>query len=53
MRYSNRAAFRDQVNFLRRQFLQDGGGVTNLTADEWLQRRSDFLKRHPGRRASP
>src|SRR5262245_43641876 len=24
MRYSNRAAFRDQVNFLRRQFLQDG-----------------------------
>src|SRR5438445_4814526 len=25
MRYSNRGAFRDQVNFLRRQFLQDGG----------------------------
>src|SRR6516165_6886040 len=25
MRHSNRAAFRDQVNFLRRQFLQDGG----------------------------
>src|SRR5256714_9644215 len=24
MRHSNRAAFRDQVNFLRRQFLQDG-----------------------------
>src|SRR5579871_519481 len=25
MRHSNRAAFREQVNFLRRQFLQDGG----------------------------
>jgi Transposase DDE domain len=25
MRYSHRGAFRDQVNFLRRQFLQDGG----------------------------
>jgi hypothetical protein len=25
MRHSNRGAFRDQVNFLRRQFLQDGG----------------------------
>src|SRR4051794_1108034 len=25
MRPSNRGAFRDQVNFLRRQFLQDGG----------------------------
>src|SRR5579885_318849 len=25
MRLSNRGAFRDQVNFLRRQFLQDGG----------------------------
>ncbi len=25
MRHSNRSAFRDQVNFLRRQFLQDGG----------------------------
>src|SRR5262245_58686280 len=24
MRYSNRRAFRDQLNFLRRQFLQDG-----------------------------
>src|SRR5437899_1590112 len=24
MRHSNRGAFRDQVNFLRRQFLQDG-----------------------------
>src|SRR5262249_10331954 len=24
MRYSNRGALRDQVNFLRRQFLQDG-----------------------------
>jgi hypothetical protein len=24
MRYSNRAAFRARVNFLRRQFLQDG-----------------------------
>ena len=25
MRHSNRGAFRDQVNFLRRQFLQGGG----------------------------
>jgi hypothetical protein len=25
MRHSNRGAFRDQVNFLRQQFLQDGG----------------------------
>src|SRR6187549_3476960 len=25
MRYSHRGAFRDQVNVLRRQFLQDGG----------------------------
>ena len=25
MRHSNRGAFRDQLNFLRRQFLQDGG----------------------------
>ena len=25
MCHSNRAAFREQVNFLRRQFLQDGG----------------------------
>src|SRR5437763_777772 len=25
MRHSNRGAFQDQVNFLRRQFLQDGG----------------------------
>jgi hypothetical protein len=25
MRHSHRSAFRDQVNFLRRQFLQDGG----------------------------
>src|ERR1051326_1620988 len=25
MRHSKRTAFRDQVNFLRRQFLQDGG----------------------------
>src|SRR5688572_193473 len=25
MRHSNRGAARDQVNFLRRQFLQDGG----------------------------
>src|SRR5262245_47425817 len=35
MRYSNRAAFRDQVNFLRRQFLQDGDlPFTNVLTEE-------------------
>lgn len=27
--------------------VQDGGGVTNLTGEEWLQRWRDFRKRHP------
>src|SRR5689334_23901967 len=35
MRHSNRAAFRDQVNFLRRQFLQDGDlPFTNVLTEE-------------------
>src|SRR5262249_47117905 len=35
MLHSNRAAFRDQVNFLRRQFLQDGDlPFTNVLTGE-------------------
>src|SRR5262245_49726578 len=35
MRYSNRGPFRDQVNFLRRQFLQDGElPFTNVLTEE-------------------
>jgi hypothetical protein len=35
MRYSNRGAFRDQLNFLRRQFLQDGDlPFTNVLTEE-------------------
>lgn len=35
MRPANRGAFRDQVNFLRRQFLQDGGlPFTNVLTEE-------------------
>jgi len=35
MRHSNRGAFRDQVNFLRRQFLQDGDlPFTNVLTEE-------------------
>jgi hypothetical protein len=30
------------------QRIEDGGGVTNLTAEEWLQRWRDFRRRHPG-----
>ena len=29
------------------QRVEAGGGVTNLTADEWLQRWRDFRERHP------
>jgi WD40 repeat protein len=29
------------------QRIEDGGGVTNLTADEWLKRWRDFRRRHP------
>jgi hypothetical protein len=29
------------------QRVQEGGGVTNLTAEEWLQRWRDFRRRHP------
>jgi WD40 repeat protein/serine/threonine protein kinase len=29
------------------QRVADGGGVTNLTADEWLERWRDFRRRHP------
>lgn len=37
MRYSNRGPFRDQVNFLRRQFLQDGDlPFTNILTEELL-----------------
>jgi hypothetical protein len=39
MRYSNRGAFRDQVNFLRRQFLQDGDlPFTNVLTEEVIAR---------------
>ena len=35
MRYSNRRAFREQLNFLRRQFLQDGDlPFTNILTEE-------------------
>src|SRR3954468_14557561 len=35
MRHSNRGAFRDQLNFLRRQFLQDGDlPFTNVLTEE-------------------
>jgi WD40 repeat protein len=30
------------------QRIEDSGGVTNLTADEWLERWRDFRSRHPG-----
>jgi hypothetical protein len=30
------------------QRIEDGGGVTNLTADEWPQRWRDFRRRRPG-----
>jgi WD40 repeat protein/serine/threonine protein kinase len=30
------------------QQVADGGGVTNLTAEEWLERWRDFRRRHPG-----
>jgi hypothetical protein len=37
MRPSTRGAFRDQVNFLRRQFLQDGGlPFTDVLAEELI-----------------
>jgi hypothetical protein len=37
MRHSNRAAFRDQVNFLRRQFLQDGDlPFTNVLTEKFI-----------------
>jgi hypothetical protein len=29
------------------QRIEDGGGVTNLTAEEWLERWRDFRQRHP------
>jgi hypothetical protein len=29
------------------QRVEAGGGVTNLTAEEWLQRWRDFRQRHP------
>jgi WD40 repeat protein len=35
------------------QRVEDGGGVTNLTADEWLERWRGFRSRHPGRLAGP
>jgi WD40 repeat protein len=35
------------------QRIEDGGGVTNLTAEEWLDRWRDFLKRHPAPALSP
>src|SRR5262249_58562339 len=35
------------------QRVEDGGGVTNLTADEWLQRWHGFRARHPGTLAAP
>jgi WD40 repeat protein/serine/threonine protein kinase len=37
------------VEILSGQRIEDGGGVTNLTADEWLQRWRDFRARHPGK----
>jgi len=30
------------------QRVEEGGGVNNLTAEEWLQRWRDFRSRHPG-----
>jgi WD40 repeat protein len=30
------------------QRIEDGGGVTNLTAEEWLERWQTFRRRHPG-----
>jgi Transposase DDE domain len=39
MRYSNRGALRDQVNFLRRQFLQDGDlPFTNVLTEGVIER---------------
>jgi WD40 repeat protein len=35
------------------QRVEDGGGVTNLTAEEWLQRWRDFRGRHPERVTGP
>jgi WD40 repeat protein/serine/threonine protein kinase len=35
------------------QRIETGGGVTNLTADEWLLRWRDFRARHPGRAVAP
>src|SRR5262245_51560277 len=38
MRHSNRSAFRDQLNFLRRQFLQDGGlPFTDVLTQELIE----------------
>ena len=33
--------------------VHDGGGVTNLTADEWLERWQVFRQRHPEYSAPP
>ena len=39
MRHSNRGAFRDQVNLLRRQFLQDGGlPFTDVLSEDLVER---------------
>jgi WD40 repeat protein/serine/threonine protein kinase len=35
------------------QRIEDGGGVTNLTAEDWLQRWRDFRGRHPDWAAAP
>jgi WD40 repeat protein/serine/threonine protein kinase len=35
------------------QRVENGGGVTNLTAEEWLERWRDFRRRHPGRIVGP
>jgi WD40 repeat protein len=34
------------------QRVEDGGGVTNLTAEEWLQRWQAFRRRHPEKAAA-
>jgi WD40 repeat protein len=35
------------------QRIEDGGGVTNLTAEEWLGRWRDFRRRYPGEEGPP
>jgi hypothetical protein len=41
------------AEILSGQRVEDGGGVTNLMAEEWLHRWSDFHRRHPEWAAAP